>query len=73
MANTFTQIYVQIVFAVQGRNNLVRESFRDEPLGQVRTQIKVSARNPLNFHLCSNPVSGATDIVLHQWHLHFAV
>ena len=28
MANTFTQIYVQVVFAVKGRNNLISESFR---------------------------------------------
>jgi len=30
MANTYTQIYVQIVFAVQGRANLIKENFRDE-------------------------------------------
>ena len=29
MANTYTQIYVQIVFAVQGRQNLVSESNRE--------------------------------------------
>lgn len=30
MANTFTQIYVQIVFAVKGRKNLIAEEYRDE-------------------------------------------
>jgi REP element-mobilizing transposase RayT len=30
MANTYTQIYIQIVFAVQGRANLIKENFRDE-------------------------------------------
>jgi putative transposase len=30
MANTYTQIYVQIVFAVQGRENVIKESFREE-------------------------------------------
>jgi Transposase and inactivated derivatives len=30
MANTFTQLNVQIVFAVQGRKNFVKESFREE-------------------------------------------
>lgn len=30
MANTYTQLYVQIVFAVQGRNNFIEESFREE-------------------------------------------
>ena len=30
MANTYTQLYVQFVFAVKGRENLIRESYRDE-------------------------------------------
>jgi REP element-mobilizing transposase RayT len=30
MANTYTQLYIQFVFSVQGRENLIRESFRDE-------------------------------------------
>ena len=30
MANTYTQLYIQFVFAVKGRENLIRESFRDE-------------------------------------------
>ncbi|MDP3462539.1 MAG: IS200/IS605 family transposase [Bacteroidales bacterium] len=30
MANTYTQLYVQFVFSVQGRKNLIKESFRDE-------------------------------------------
>jgi len=30
MANTYTQVYVQIIFAVQGRENLIKEKFRDE-------------------------------------------
>ncbi len=30
MANTYTQIYVQIVFAVQGRQNLIVEKNRDQ-------------------------------------------
>lgn len=30
MANTYSQIYIQIVFAVKGRENLVKETFRDE-------------------------------------------
>ena len=30
MANTYTQIYVQIVFAVQHRENLISESHREE-------------------------------------------
>ena len=30
MANTYTQLYIQFVFAVKGRENLINESFRDE-------------------------------------------
>jgi putative transposase len=30
MANTYTQIYIQIVFAVQGRQSLIRPSHNDE-------------------------------------------
>ncbi|MBZ9786777.1 IS200/IS605 family transposase [Psychroflexus sp. CAK57W] len=30
MANTYTQLYTQFVFSVKGRQNLIRESFRDE-------------------------------------------
>ncbi len=29
MANTYTQMYVQLVFAVQGRQNLIREEIRE--------------------------------------------
>jgi putative transposase len=30
MANTYTQIHIQFVFAVQGRQSLIREQFREE-------------------------------------------
>ena len=30
MANTYTQIYIQIVFAVQGRYNLIRKEYKEE-------------------------------------------
>jgi putative transposase len=30
MANTYTQIYIQIVFAVNGRQNLIRKQHREE-------------------------------------------
>ena len=30
MANTYTQIYVQIVFPVQGRQSLIRPAHNDE-------------------------------------------
>ena len=30
MANTYTQIYIQIVFAVEGRQNLIQPEHNDE-------------------------------------------
>ena len=30
MANTYTQLYIQFVFAVKGRHILIKESFREE-------------------------------------------
>jgi hypothetical protein len=30
MANTYTQLYTQYVFSVKGRENLIKEQFRDE-------------------------------------------
>lgn len=30
MANTYTQLYIQFVFSVKGRENLIKEKFRDE-------------------------------------------
>lgn len=30
MANTYTQLYIQFVFCVKGRQNLIKERFRDE-------------------------------------------
>jgi hypothetical protein len=30
MANTYTQIYIHIVFAVQGRQSLIRQEHNDE-------------------------------------------
>jgi len=30
MANTYTQIYIQVVFAVKGRENLIRREWKDE-------------------------------------------
>ena len=30
MANTYTQLYIQVVFAVQGRQNFIKKEFREE-------------------------------------------
>jgi hypothetical protein len=30
MANTYTQLYIQIVFSVQGRESIIKKSWKDE-------------------------------------------
>jgi len=30
MANTYTQLYIQYIYSVKGRENLIKEQFRDE-------------------------------------------
>ncbi len=30
MANTFSKIYIQVVFAIKGRQNLIKDNFKDE-------------------------------------------
>jgi len=30
MPNTYSQLYIQIVFAVKGRQHFIKESFREE-------------------------------------------
>ena len=30
MPNTYTQLYIQLIFAVKGRENLIKENFREE-------------------------------------------
>lgn len=53
MANTYTQIYIQIVFAVKGRQNLISKENREE-LYQFITGI-VSNRNQKLFAVFAMP------------------
>ncbi|WP_419487511.1 IS200/IS605 family transposase [Chryseobacterium bernardetii] len=53
MANTYTQIYIQIVFAVKGRQNLISKENRDE-LHQFITGI-ISNRNQRLFAVFAMP------------------
>lgn len=39
MANTYTQIYTHIVFAAQGRQNLIRKERNASPLGTIDPQL----------------------------------
>jgi putative transposase len=53
MANTYTQLYVQFVFSVKGRENLIKEKFRDE-LEKVMSGI-VSAHKSKTYTIYCNP------------------
>lgn len=53
MANTYTQLYVQFVFSVKGRENLIKETFRDE-LEKIMCGI-VSNQKCKTYAIYSNP------------------
>ncbi len=47
MAGTFTQIYIQAVFAVQGRDNLLQKPWRDEVFKYMAGIIKNKGPKPI--------------------------
>jgi REP element-mobilizing transposase RayT len=47
MAGTFSQIYIQIVFAVQGRQNLLQKEWRDEVFKYMSGIIKNKGQKPI--------------------------
>jgi len=47
MAKTFTQIYIQYVFAVQGRDNLLRDTFREEVFKYMAGIIREKRQKPI--------------------------
>ncbi|NOX86046.1 MAG: IS200/IS605 family transposase [Chlorobi bacterium] len=47
MAGTFSQIYIQIVFAVEGRENLLRKPWRDEVFKYMSGIIKGKNQKPI--------------------------
>lgn len=53
MANTYTQLYIQFVFAVKGRASLIKESFREE-LEKVMCGI-VSKHQAKTYAIYCNP------------------
>ncbi|MGE4541792.1 MAG: IS200/IS605 family transposase [Bacteroidales bacterium] len=53
MANSYTQLYVQYVFAVKGRANLIKETFRDE-IEKVISGI-VTNHNSKTYAIYCNP------------------
>ena len=47
MAGTYSQIYIQIVFAVQGRQNLLAKEWRDEVFKYMSGIIKNKGQKPI--------------------------
>ena len=50
MANTYTQLYVQLVFAVKGRQHLIPEKIRDETEKYICGIIKNERSKPLAIY-----------------------
>ncbi len=48
MAGTFTQIYIQSVFAVKGRTNLLHKPWRDDVFKYISGIRKIRGTNPLS-------------------------
>ena len=58
MPNTYSQIYLQFVFAVKGRENLIKEDFREELqkyisgiIGNKKHQLISIYANPDHIHI----------------------
>lgn len=47
MAGTYSQIYIQVVFAVKGRQNLLHKSWRDEVFKYISGIIKNKGHKPI--------------------------
>ncbi len=56
MAGTFSQIYIQVVFAVKGRENLLQKPWRDEIFKYMAGIIKGKNQNPIIINGVSNHV-----------------
>jgi len=50
MANTYTQIYIQVVFAVEGRQNLVRREWKEELQKYMTGIVTAQAQKLLAIH-----------------------
>ena len=50
MPNTYSQIYIQIVFAVKGRQHFIKENFRERLQGYVTGIIKEKKQKPMAIY-----------------------
>jgi len=56
MAGTFTQIYIQTIFAVNGRLNLLQKPWRDEVFKYMAGIIKKKGQKPIIVNGVANHV-----------------
>lgn len=56
MAGTFSQVYIQVVFAVNGRENLLQKPWRDEVFKYMSGIIKGKNQKPIIVNGVSNHV-----------------
>ncbi len=56
MAGTFSQIYIQVVFAVKGRDNLLKKPWRDEVFKYMAGIIKGKNQKPIIVNGVANHV-----------------
>jgi REP element-mobilizing transposase RayT len=56
MAGTYSQIYIQVVFAVQGRKTLLQKPWRDEVFKYMAGIIKSKNQKPIIINGVSNHV-----------------
>jgi hypothetical protein len=52
MANTFSQIYLQFVFAVNGRRSLIAKENKEEPHKYITELVQTGRRKCLPFIAC---------------------
>ena len=72
MANTYTQLYIQLVFSVQGRESLIRKSWKDELYAYIGGIILNNKSKPLaingmpdhiHIFIGYNPTTALPDLV----------
>ena len=72
MANTFSQIYIHIIFSTKGRNKIIHAAFRDELFKYIPGFIKRKGQTPLavngtsdHVHICAGlkPEKAVADLV----------
>ncbi len=62
MAGTYTQIYIQVIFAVQGRQDLLSKDWRDEVFNYMAGIIKNKGQKPIIVNEVDDHVHALWDL-----------